>query len=106
GDEVAFGVVVALRHHGAVETEGDAVDGQRGLDLAQDFIAYGLIGGATDQPAGIGPGNGSLDKVEVTRSGASAGVDQGRSGQAWDIAVGSGTGVEALVELVEAEEYR
>ncbi len=51
-DDVAFDVVVAVRHHGAVQAEQQAVDRQRRLELAQDLVAHELVVGAVGRAGG------------------------------------------------------
>ena len=63
-EEVAFAVVIAVRHHRAVQVEHRAVDRQRGLQLAEDFVAHPLIGGARGRAARLRRVAGALDQLE------------------------------------------
>ena len=64
-DDVAFDVVVAVRHHGAVQAEQQAVDRQRRLELAQDLVAHELVVGAVGRAGGAGGKAAALDQLEA-----------------------------------------
>ena len=68
--QIAFAIVIALRHHGAVQAEHDAVDRQGRRELIEDLVAQRLIGLALQQPAGLGPGRGALDQRRSPPPGA------------------------------------
>ena len=61
-EQVTLAVVIALRHHGAMQPENDAIDRHRRLELIEDFVAQTLIGLPLQQPARLRPGRGSLDQ--------------------------------------------
>src|SRR5579863_4182101 len=63
-EEIALAIVIALRHHGAVETENHTVDRQGGAKLVENLIAQFLVGFALEQAAGLGPGRGPFDERE------------------------------------------
>ena len=63
-EKIAFAVVIAVRHHRAVQVEHRAVDRQRGLQLAEDFVAHPLIGGARGRAARLRRVAGALDQLE------------------------------------------
>ena len=71
-DDVAFDVVVAVRHHGAVQAEQQPVDRQRRLELAQDLVAHDLVVGAVGRAGGAGGKAAALDQLEAFRLGARA----------------------------------
>ena len=67
-DDVAFDVVEAVRNHGAVQPEQQAVDRHRRLELVEDLVAHGLVVGAIGR-AGVGRmGNTSISPVLGFRS--------------------------------------
>ncbi len=42
-DQVAFAVIIAMRHHGAVQAEQHPVDRHRGTKLIENFIAHAFV---------------------------------------------------------------
>ena len=54
GEQVAFGVVVALGDHGAVQVDQHGIDRQRLPQVVQDLVAEGFV----DVPQGRGRGLG------------------------------------------------
>ena len=81
-DHVAFDVVVAVRHHRAVHTEQQTVDRQRRLELAQDLVAHGLVGGAVGYAGRAGGKAASFDQLETLFLGAGARDEQRRGAHA------------------------
>ena len=79
-EEVALAVVIAVRHHRAMQVEQAAVDRQRGLELPEDFVAHALVGFARGGAAGLRGVAGALDQLEAvalrgrTRGGDRAGL--------------------------------
>ncbi len=80
-EKIAFAIVIALRHHRAMQAEDDAVDRQRRLQLAEDLVAQRLIGLPLHQAAGLGPGGGAFDHGEALPSRAPAQHDHRRRAQ-------------------------
>src|SRR5215813_8887620 len=64
-DDVAFDVVVAMGHHGAVQAEEYAIDWQRRLELAQDLVAHELVVGTVGGAGGAGGEAAALDEGEA-----------------------------------------
>ncbi len=60
--DVALAIIVALRHHCAVQGEDHAVDRQGGFQLCQDLVAHLLEGGTRDRAAGLGGETGAFDQ--------------------------------------------
>ena len=71
-DDVAFDVVVAVRHHRAVKAQQQAVDRQRRLELAQDLVPHGLVVSAVGRAGGAGRKAASLDQLEALLPGTGA----------------------------------
>ena len=71
--DIAFDVIIAVSHHGAVEAEEDAVERQGGFDLGEDFIAHGFVVGAVGGPRGGSGEAGAFDEGEALDGGAAAG---------------------------------
>ena len=71
--DVAFDVIIAVSHHGAVEAEEDAVERQGGCDLGEDFISHGFVVGAVGGPRGGSGEAGAFDEGEALDGGAAAG---------------------------------
>jgi hypothetical protein len=76
--EVALDVVVAVRHHRAVQSEQDAVERQRGRKLAQDRVAHELVGLAAGRAGGARRKTAALDQREAVALRAPAGDEQRR----------------------------
>ena len=77
-DDVALHVVVAVRHHRAVQPEQQAVDRQRGLELPQDLVAHGLVVGPIGRAGRAGGKAAALDQFEAFRPGPGPSHEQRR----------------------------
>ena len=66
-DHIAFGVIVAMRHHRSVQPEQHAIQRHGGFELGQDFIAHELVVGAVGGAGGAGGEAASLDQGEAVR---------------------------------------
>ncbi len=64
-EEIALAVVIAVRHHRAVQIEQAAVDRQRGFQLPEDFITHALIGSLRCGAARLCRIAGALDQFEA-----------------------------------------
>ena len=71
-DHVPFHVIVAVRNHGSVQSQQDAVQRQRGLYLRKDFVAHEFIIRAVGGAGGAGGEAASLDQGEAFRRGTAA----------------------------------
>src|SRR6266851_6640439 len=81
-DDVAFDVVIAMRYHGAVQAEKDAVDRQRRLELLQYLVAHELVIGAVGRSRRTRRKAAALYQGEILRLGAVAGdVERRRAHQ-------------------------
>ncbi len=81
-DDVAFDVVVAVRHHGAMQAEQQPVDRQGRLELVEDLVAHGLVVGAVGRAGGTGGKAAAFDQFEAFRFGARATDEQRRGAHA------------------------
>ena len=50
-EQVTFAIIVAECDHGAVQSEHDAIERQRGFDLGKDRVAHPLIGRSRSRAA-------------------------------------------------------
>ncbi len=64
-EEIALAVVIAVRHHRAVQVEHRAVDRQRGFQLPEDLVAHPLVGFARGSAAWLRRVAGALDQFEA-----------------------------------------
>ena len=81
-DHVALGVVVAVRHHRAVQAQQHAIERQRGLELGQDLVAHELVVGAVGGAGGAGGEAAALDQGEVLGGGTAARDEERRGAHA------------------------
>ena len=63
GQQVAFAVVVAFGHHGAVHRQHYRVDRHRGLQIGDDLVAEGLIDFLHGLAGGHGEGTQAFDDL-------------------------------------------
>ena len=77
-DDVAFYIVVAMRHHCAVQAQQDAVQRHGGAALFQDFVAHRLVVALVGGAGGAGGEAASLDQGEPLCRGAAARHEQRR----------------------------
>ena len=64
-EEIAFAIVIAVRHHRAMQVEHRAVDRERRLQLAEDFITHPLVGRARCRAARLRRVAGAFDQLEL-----------------------------------------
>ena len=77
-DDVALDVVVAVRHHGAVQAEQHPVDRHGGLELPENLVAHELVIAPVGRPGGAGGKAAALDEREPV--GGRAARDEERRG--------------------------
>ena len=99
-EQVALAIVIALRHHGAMQAEHDAVDRQGGPQLPKDLVAQLLIGLALHEAARLGPGSSAFDDVDRLGPGAAP------QGHDWRRAQGRGLGMGARGRIERSLEAR
>ena len=58
GEQIALGVVIAVRDHGAVQAEQRDIDRHGHTQLTEDLVAQALVGAARDEACRLGPGRG------------------------------------------------
>ncbi len=72
GQKVAFAVVIALGHHGAVHRQQHAVDRHRGPEVGQDLVAEGFVDLLHRPAGGHGEGAQAFDHLPALGLGAAA----------------------------------
>ncbi len=72
GQHVAFAVVVALRHHRAVQAQQHHVHRQRAAQVGQQLVTQLLVGFARDGAAGLGARDHALDQASSRAAGATS----------------------------------
>ena len=70
GEHVAFAVVVAFRHHGAMHGEQHGVDRQRGLEIGHDLVAEGFVDLLHRLASRLGEGAQAFDHLPTLLLGA------------------------------------
>src|SRR5262249_34670993 len=68
--EVAFAIVVAVRHHRAVQAENHRFDGERSTQLPEDLVTQRLVSVAADHSGRLRRGAGALDQYKVVSFGS------------------------------------
>ena len=76
--QVPLAIVIALRHHRAVQAEHDGINRKSRAELRKDLVPQILISGALQKAAGFGPGRGAFDEVDAVGGSTPAQHHHGR----------------------------
>ena len=66
--QVAFGIVIALGNHRAMQAEHYGIDRHRRPQLVEDLVAQHLIGAALDETGGLRPAGSTFDDGKAFRA--------------------------------------
>ena len=69
-DQITLAIIIAVRHHRAVQAEQHTVDRHCGTQLVEDFIAHAFVACLQRRAGWLGPEAGTLDQLESFLLGA------------------------------------
>ena len=106
GEQIALGVVIAVRHHGAVQAEQRDIDRHGRTQLTEDLVAQALVGAARDEARRLGPGRGAFDERDPVRLRAVARGDDRRGTERRRFGVLAGRRVKGALERAAIDRQR
>ncbi|MNS96544.1 hypothetical protein D3C72_1308470 [compost metagenome] len=105
GEEIAFRIVITLRHHGSMQAKDHGIDGHGGGEFGKNRVPQRFISLALDKSRRFRPAGGSLNHREPFRLAATTQDRHGRRAERRRFGMLARPGIKSRTESVHIRRY-
>lgn len=104
--QIALAIIIAARHHRAMQAEQHDIDRHRRAELIENLVAQAFIGLARNEPGRLGPGGGAFEERKAIGAGAAARRHHRAGTERRRLGMSAGRAIEGALERASIDEER